>query len=153
LAILNQEHFGKDEHNETKSQEKEHQAAEKQWHKLGLQMFNCQEDAETAAKQFNQGWKFHQAVADAVPFTQYARRGPPSVDDEPEIVGYGLKGSISTDPEQVEAAKRHLGQVYHCHQRTRPSKIIPHTNTGELYRPGRFGRARFSLSQRSTFLR
>ena len=57
------------------------------------------EDAETAAKPFNQGWKFHQAVAEAAPITQYARRGLPAAEDEPEIVGYALKGSISADPE------------------------------------------------------
>jgi transposase len=75
-----------------------------------LQTFNCQEDAEAAAKKFNHGWKFHQSVAKAVPITQYSRRGRPSAEDEPEIVGYGLKGSISADPERVEAAKRTLGK-------------------------------------------
>ena len=110
LVVFSQAAYERELHTLTKNQEKERQAAEKQWHKLGLQTFNCQEDAETAAKHFNQGWKFHQAVAEAAPITQYARRGRPSAEDEPEIVGYGLKGSISADPERVEAAKHTLGK-------------------------------------------
>jgi transposase len=88
-----------------------------------LQTFNCQEDAITAAKQFNQGWKFHQAVAEAVPITQYARRGRPSAEDEPEIVGYGLKGSISADPEMVEAAKCTLGKFIIATNELDPQKL------------------------------
>jgi len=110
LVVFSQAAYERELHTFTKNQEKERQAAEKQWHKLGLQMFNCQEDAETAAKQFNQGLKFHQAVAQAAPITQYARRGRPSAEDKPEIIGYDLKGSIFADPERVEAAKRNLGK-------------------------------------------
>ena len=153
LVVFSQAAYDRELHTLTKNQEKERQAAEKQWHKLGLQTFNCQEDAETAAKQFNQGWKFHQAVAEAAPITQYARRGRPSAEDEPEIVGYGLKGSISADPERVEAAKRNLGKFIIATNELDPQKLSCITNAGELYRPGCLGRARFSLSQRSTFLR
>ncbi len=110
LVVFSQAAYERELHTLTKNREKERQAVEKQWHKLSLQTFNCQEDAETAAKQFNQGWKFHQAVAQAAPITYYAKPGRPSADDEPEIVGYGLKGSISADPERVEAAKRTLGK-------------------------------------------
>jgi transposase len=110
LVVFSQAAYERELHTLTKNQEKERQAAEKQWHKLSLQTFNCQEDAETAAKHFNQGWKFHKAVAEVAPITQYARRGRPSAEDEPEIVGYGLKGSISADPERIEAAKRTLGK-------------------------------------------
>ena len=39
-----------------------------------------------------------------------ARRGCPSAEDQPEIVGYSLTGSISADPERGEAAKRTLGK-------------------------------------------
>ncbi len=110
LVVFSQAAYERELHTLTKNQEKEHQAAEKQWHKLSLQTFNCQEDAETAAKKFNQGWKFHQTVAEAAPITHYAKPGRPSAGDEPEIVGYGLKGSISADPDRVEAAKRTLGK-------------------------------------------
>jgi transposase len=91
-------------------QEKERQTVEKQWHKLTLQTFNCQEDAQNAAKQFNQRWKFHQVSAEVVPITQYARRDRPAAEDQPEVVGYGLKGKSEFDPTLFETAKQNLGK-------------------------------------------
>lgn len=82
LVVFSQAAYERELHTLTKNEEKERQAAEKRWHKLGGQTFNCQEDAETTAKQFNQGWKFHQADAQVVPITQYARRGRPSAEDQ-----------------------------------------------------------------------
>ena len=125
LVVFSQAAYARELHTLTKNQEKERQAAEKLWHKLGLQTFNCQEDAETAAKKFNQGWKFHQAVAQAAPLTQYARRGRPSAEDEPEIVGYSLKGIISADPERIEAAKRNLGKFIIATNELDPQKLSP----------------------------
>ena len=43
-------------------------------------------------------------------FTQYTQHGFPSVEDELEIVSYELQGIISTDPDQVIAAKLNLGK-------------------------------------------
>jgi transposase len=123
LVVFSHAAYDRELHTLTNNQEKERQAAEKQWHKLSLQTFNCQEDAETATKQFNQGWKFHQAVAEAAPLTQYARRGRPSAEDEPEIVGYAMKGSISTDPERIEAAKRTLGKFIIATNELDPQKL------------------------------
>ncbi len=110
LVVFSQAAYDRELHTLTKTQEKERLSAEKQWHKLSLQTFNCLEDAETAAKQFNQGWKFHQVVAEAAPISHYAKRGRPSAEDEPEIIGYGLKGSISVASDRVESAKRNLGK-------------------------------------------
>lgn len=123
LVVFSQAAYERELHTLIKNQAKEHQAAEKRWHKLGGQTFNCQEDAETAAKQFNQGWKFHQADAEVVPITQYARRGRPSVEDQPEIVGYALKGSITADPVRVEAAKRNLGKFIIATNELDPQKL------------------------------
>ena len=110
LVVFSQAAYDRELHTLSKAQEKERLAAEKAWHKLSLQIFNCLEDAEKAAKQFNQGWKFHQAVAETAPITRYAERGRPAAEDEPEIVGYGLKGSISAAADRVEMAKRTLGK-------------------------------------------
>jgi len=52
-------------------------------------------------------------------------RGRPSAEDEPEIVGYGLKGSISADPERVEAAKRTLGKFIIATNELDPQKLSP----------------------------
>ncbi|HVN54366.1 MAG TPA: IS1634 family transposase [Anaerolineaceae bacterium] len=110
LVVFSQAAYDRELHTLTQSQEKERVAAEKQWHKLSLQIFNCQEDAQTAAQRFNQGWKFHQAVAEVAAIPHYAKRGRPAAEAEPEIVGYGLKGRISVAPEWVEDAKRNLGK-------------------------------------------
>lgn len=124
LVVFSQAAYDRELHTLTKNQEKERLAAEKQWHKLSLQTFNCQADAEAAAKKINQGWKFHQAVAEAAPITQYARRGRPSAETEPEIVGYGLKGGISTVPERFEAAKRSLGKFIIATNELDPQKFF-----------------------------
>lgn len=123
LVVFSQAAYERELHTLTKNEEKERQAAEKRWHKLVGQAFNCQEDAETAAKQFNQGWKFHQADAQVIPITQYTRRGRPAAEDKPEIVGYGLKGAISSDPERIEAAKRNLGKFIIATNELDPQKL------------------------------
>jgi transposase len=110
LVVFSQVAYDRELHTLTKNQEKELQAAEKKWHKLSLQTFNCQKDAETAAKQFNQGWKFHQAVAETAPVTHYAKPGRPSAEDKPEIIGYSLKGSVAAVSDRIESAKRTLGK-------------------------------------------
>lgn len=110
LVVFSQAAYERELHTLTRNQEKEHQTIEKQWHKLTLQTFNCQEDAQTAAKQFNQRWKLHQAGVEVVPITQYARRGRPAAEDQPEVVGYGLKGNITLDLALLETAKQNLGK-------------------------------------------
>jgi transposase len=110
LVVFSQAAYDRELHTLTRTQEKELQLAEKQWHKLCVQSFNCQADAQVAANQFNQRWKFHQAQAEVVPSTQYARRGRPAAQDQPEIIGYGLKGTLAPDPDRVESAKQTLGK-------------------------------------------
>jgi transposase len=110
LVALFQAAYDRELHTLTHAQEKELQLAAKQWHKLCLQSFNCQADAQVAANQFNQRWKFHQAKAEVVPSTQYARRGRPTAQAQPEIIGYGLKGTLAPDPDRVESAKQTLGK-------------------------------------------
>lgn len=110
LVVFSEAAYERELHTLTKKQEKEYLAAEKQWHKLSLQIFNCQEDAQSAAKKFNQGWKFHQAVAEVAPVTHYAKPGRPSVGDQPDLIGYALKGNLSLDTDRVETAKRSLGK-------------------------------------------
>lgn len=83
---------------------------EKQWHKLSLQVFSCEEDAGKAAAEFNRGRKFHQIIAQAVPVTKYPRSGRPSAEDVPEIIGYSLEGVLSVDEASIEAAKNALGR-------------------------------------------
>jgi transposase len=123
LVVFSRAAYDRELHTLIKNQEKERQVAEKHWHKLSGQTFNCPEDAAAAAKRFNQGWKYHQAVAETVPITRYARRGRPAAEDEPEIVGYGLKGSISVDPDRVEAAKRSLGKFIIATNELDPQKL------------------------------
>lgn len=110
LVVFSQAAYDREVQTLTRQEGKEFITAEKQWHKLCGQTFNCQADAQRAADQFNQGWKFHQAHAEIVPITQYARRGRPAAEDQPLVIGYGLQGNIISDPERVERAKHNLGK-------------------------------------------
>jgi transposase len=93
-----------------KAQAKELEQAQKEWRKLEGQRFNCQADAEKALKQFNQKWKYHQADAKVAPVMQYPRRGRPTVEDQQEVVGYNLAGSVAENSTAIEVAKQSLGR-------------------------------------------
>jgi transposase len=93
-----------------KAQAKELEAAQKEWRKIEGQTFNCVADAEQALAQFNKRWKYHQATAQVNPITQYARRGRPSAEDQKEVIGYNLQGSVEVNATAVDDAKGTLGR-------------------------------------------
>lgn len=93
-----------------KAQTREQTRAEKAWRKLCRQVYQCQADAETAVKNFNQHWKYHLATAQVVPVTKYAHAGRPSTTAEPDIIAYRLSGTVSVSPEALENAKKPLGK-------------------------------------------
>ncbi len=93
-----------------KAHAREKEAAEKQWRKVCQPVFNCQEDAEAACKQFNQRWKYHRATEQVTPITQYAHSGRPPAGAQPEVVGYALTGAVELYAAGVEEAKRSLGK-------------------------------------------
>jgi transposase len=123
LVVFSQAAYDREIQTLTRREGKELQTAEKQWHKLCSQSFNCQADAQTAIDQFNQRWKLHQASAEVVPITQYARRGRPAAEDQPEIIGYALQGKVVNDPERVEAAKHNLGKFIIATNEQDPQKL------------------------------
>jgi transposase len=93
-----------------KAQVREQENAEKQWRKVCQAVFNCQEDAEAACKQFNQRWKYHRVTEQVTPITQYAHSGRPAAGAQPDVVGYALTGSVELYEAGVEQAKRSLGK-------------------------------------------
>jgi transposase len=93
-----------------KAQTKELEKAQKEWRKLEGQTFNCQTDAEKALEQFNQKWKYHRATAQAVAGMQYSRRGRPTAEDQKQVVGYNLEGSLEENTTAIEEAKHSLGR-------------------------------------------
>lgn len=93
-----------------KTQAKELEKTQKAWRKLEGQRFNCQADAEKALEQFNRKWNYHQAKAQAVALQQYPRRGRPTPEDQKEVVGYHLEGSVEENPAAIEEAKQSLGR-------------------------------------------
>ena len=93
-----------------KAQAKELEKAGKEWRKLAGQPFNCQEDAEKALKQFNAKWKYHRATAQAGAVMQYPKRGRPTAEDQKEVVGYKLEGSVEENATAIEEAKVALGR-------------------------------------------
>jgi transposase len=110
LIVFSQAAYDRELKTLAKSQAREQEAAEKQWRKVCQPVFNCQEDAEAACKQFNQRWKYHQASAEAIPITKHSHPGRPSTGAEPDVVGYALTGSVKAYPPGVEDAKRSLGK-------------------------------------------
>jgi transposase len=93
-----------------KSRAKEWASAQKDWQKLADQTFNCQADAEAAVGQFNQKWKYHQAKTEFHPLLQFPHQGRPGAQDEKEVVGYLLQGSLEVNESASEEAKRSLGR-------------------------------------------
>lgn len=93
-----------------RAQEREREAVEKGWRKVCQTTFNCEADAEKAAAQFNQRWKYHQVTAQVTPITQYARRGRPAAKDERQVVGYSLSGEVQEHQAGIDEAKRSLGK-------------------------------------------
>jgi transposase len=83
---------------------------QKEWRKIEGQTFNCQADAENALEQFNKKWKYHHAMAKAIPITRYSRRGRPSAQDQQEVVGYSMQGSVEVNEIALDEIKRSLGR-------------------------------------------
>jgi transposase len=110
LVVFSQAAQGRELKTLGKAQAKEVEKARKEWRKLEGQIFNCQADAEKALEQFNQKWKYHRAVAQAIPVRQYSRRGRPTAEDQKEVMGYNLQGSLEEDTMAIEEAKRSLGR-------------------------------------------
>ena len=93
-----------------KARSKELEQAQKEWRKLAGQTFNCQADADKALGLFNRKWKYHLSTACAIPIRRYPRRGRPSAQDQKEVVGYRLEGSLAAHETALEEARRSLGR-------------------------------------------
>jgi len=110
LVVFSQAAYERELKTLDKKRAREQEAAEKLWRKVSQPVFNCQEDAEAACKQFNQGWKYHQASMEVRPITKHAHPGRPSAGTEPEVVGYALSGSVQEFSPGIEEAKLSLGK-------------------------------------------
>lgn len=110
LVVFSQAAQGRELKTLQKAQTKEMEKAQKEWRKLAGQTFNCQADAKKALEQFNQKWKYNRVVAQAIPVMQYSRRGRPTAEDQKEVMGYNLEGSVEEDIMAIEEAKRSLGR-------------------------------------------
>lgn len=104
---------------------REQEAAEKQWRKVCQPVFNCQEDAAAACKQFNQRWKYHRATEQVTLITQYAHAGRPAAGAQPEVVGYTLTGAVTLYAAGVEEAKRSLGKFIVATNELDPQNLPP----------------------------
>jgi transposase len=110
LVVFSQAAYERELKTLERAQEREREAVEKAWHKVCQPTFNCEADAEQAANQFNQRWKYHQVIAQVTPISQYTRRGRPTARDEPQVVGYHLSGEVSKHQLGIDEAKRSLGK-------------------------------------------
>jgi transposase len=105
--------------------EKEAKAAQTAWRKLTGQSFNCREDAEAALVEVQQRWKYHQAVAEAVPLTRYPGPGRPAAGTTPDVVGYQLQGDVSRWETGLENARRSLGRFILATNEPDPERLSP----------------------------
>jgi transposase len=110
LSVFSQAAYDREIKTLAKAQGREQEAAEKQWRKVCQPVFNCQEDAEAACRQFNQRLKYHQASGEVTPVTKHAHVGRPAAGTEPDVIGYALTGSVKEFSPGVEEAKRSLGK-------------------------------------------
>ena len=110
LVVFSQAAYERELKTLEKAHAREKESSEKQWRKVCQPVFNCQEDAETACKQFNQHWKYHRATQQVTPITQYAHSGRPAAGAQPEVVGYSLTGVVEPYAAGMEEAKRSLGK-------------------------------------------
>jgi transposase len=110
LVVFSQAAHGRGLKTLEKAQAKELEKVQKEWRKLEGQAFKCQADAEKALEHFNQKWKYHQATAKTVAVMQYSRRGRPTAEDQKEVVGYNLQGTIAENTAAIEEAMRSSGR-------------------------------------------
>jgi transposase len=103
--------------------EKEARAAQKAWHKLSMQPFNCPEDALSASQDLEKRWKYHQAQAEASPLTRYPNRGRPAEGANPDVVGYQLQGQVVISEHALEEARRKLGRFILATNETDPDLL------------------------------
>jgi transposase len=110
LVVFSQATYDRELKTLERTQEREREAVEKGWRKVCQTTFNCEADAEKVVVRFNQRWKYHQVTAQITPVTQYARRGRPAAEEQPEVIGYSLSGEVLVHQAGIDAAKRSLGK-------------------------------------------
>lgn len=110
LIVFSEAAYARELRTLQKAQARELETAQKDWRKIEGQTFNCQADSESALERFNKRWKYHQCKAKVILITQYNRRGRPSAQDQPAVVGYSLQGSIEVNGTVLEEAKHSLGR-------------------------------------------
>ena len=125
LVVFSQAAYERELKTLEKAQTREQEAAEKQWRKVCQPVFNCQEDAIAACKQFNQRWKYHRATEQVTPITQYAHAGRPAAGTQPEVVGYSLTGTVTVYAAGLEDAKRSLGKFIVATNELDPQNLPP----------------------------
>ena len=125
LVVFSQAGYDRELKTLERAQEREREAVEKGWRKVCQTTFNCEIDAEKAAAQFNQRWKYHQVTAQITPITQYARRGRPAAEDEPQVVGYSLSGEVQEHRPGIDEARRCLGKFIIATNELDPQRLPP----------------------------
>jgi transposase len=125
LVVFSQAAYERELKTLAKAQAREQEAAEKQWRKVCQPVFNCQEDAVAASKQFNQRWKYHRTTEQVTPITQYAHVGRPATGSQPEVVGYALTGTVTVYTAGVKEAQRSLGKFIIATNELDPHNLAP----------------------------
>ena len=125
LVVFSQAGYDRELKTLGRAQEREREAVEKGWRKVCQTTFNCETDADKAAQQFNRRWKYHQVTVQITPITQYARRGRPAAEDEPQVVGYSLSGEVHEHQSGINETLRRLGKFIIATNELDPQRLPP----------------------------
>jgi transposase len=79
------------------------------WH-LSNQLFDCEQDAQSAAKKAVKSLKYHQCTWIIDPVKKHMKSGRPKAEDRPEVVGYRILGALAEDQARILLVKRHKGR-------------------------------------------
>ncbi len=79
------------------------------WH-LSNQEFGCVADADKAVKALNKTMNYHAAQVTTEAIKKYKNKGRPKPDEQPQIVGYKVVGSLVERTELIEKTRRRKGR-------------------------------------------
>lgn len=98
-------------HQLDKQLEKQCQLAQKQLRQLQQKAFQCSADAQQAAEQLSQSWRFHQLAALSVEAkAHYELPGRPQRGQSPSHYSYRIQAMVVPRPQAIATARRRAGR-------------------------------------------
>lgn len=77
---------------------------------LGREEYKCEKDAKKAFEFLNIKSKFHKITAEIKPIEKYSKKGRPSKEDKPEVIGYKIECQIAEDEDKIRPVRNSKGR-------------------------------------------